>query len=97
MTKPPEPRGEARIFQLEFVEYMKDHGFRVQMEVKCTYGPYRASGRIDVLATDRRDGYRIAYELDYKVPAKKSIAKLQEFPCDEAWIICRTMKAYRIK
>lgn len=90
---------EAEAFQHEFKEYLEAHGFEVRLEVHfhyaTTYGARQ--GRIDVLATDPKDGYTIAYELDNYKPRTKSIDKLQHYPANEAWVICRTMKATRIK
>lgn len=81
----------ANEFQQEFARQLRLRGWEVELEVGQVYEDGHGStknGRIDVVA--RRKGRTIAVELDRGRPRKKSILKLSQYPCDAAYVVCRS-------
>ncbi|WP_141696097.1 hypothetical protein, partial [Xanthomonas translucens] len=65
--------------------------------VACSVGHGMSLGRcvIDLVVSNGR--WTVAIELDNRAPRKKSIRKLTVFPCDRAYVICRSGLSYRVK
>jgi hypothetical protein len=98
-------KGPAYDYQQAIAERYMNDGYQVEWEVQTDYQrtytnnsrqPQHHRGYIDLVAT--RDGYTIAIECDRQQPRRKSIEKLNNYPCNEAWVYCReTGKKHRIK
>lgn len=52
-------------------------------------------GFIDLVVTNGK--WTVAIELDNQTPRKNSMRKLQLFPCDRAYVICRSGAVTRVK
>lgn len=52
-------------------------------------------GFIDLVVTNGR--WTVAIELDNVTPRKNSILKLMLFPCDRAYVVCRSGAVLRVK
>ncbi|MCE4286503.1 hypothetical protein LYZ77_16695 [Xanthomonas hortorum pv. vitians] len=50
---------------------------------------------IDLVVSNGR--WTVAIGLDNRTPRKKSIRKLTVFPCDRAYVICRSGLIHRVK
>lgn len=87
----PQP---AHRFQLQWSRRLKRRTWHVEWEVPLQMEKNR-QGVIDLVVSNGR--WTVAIELDNLAPRKKSIRKLMAFPCDRAYVICRSGLIHRVK
>lgn len=93
-----------RAYRSELADFIRCFDFVVQEQVPVRdpdnpLRRYKPGLRcIDLLATHKQDGYRIAYAINCKTPSRQAKTRLLAADADEAWIITRNNgAAYRIK
>lgn len=87
----PQP---AHRFQFMWFRRLSRRNWQVAWEVPMQLRKDR-QGFIDLAVTNGK--WTVALELDNVAPRKNSLKKLALFPCDRAYVVCRSGVVVRVK